>query len=109
MDPIGRPRARSRVHAGLRAKGLHVGKKRVARVMRENGLAARRKRRLGRTRDSTHDSPVAPDVLESDLEQDAPNEVRVTDVTYLFTAEGWPYLAVMLDLFFAPGRRLGDE
>jgi putative transposase len=48
-------------------------------------------------------------VLESDLEQDAPNEVRVTDVTYLFTAEGWPYLAVMLDLFFAPGRRLGDE
>ncbi len=88
-----------RVHAELRAKGVHVGKKRVARVMRENGLAARRKRRFRRTTDSNHDSPIAPNVLERDFEQNAPNKVWVTDVTYIFTAEGWLYLAVMLDLF----------
>jgi transposase InsO family protein len=88
-----------RVHAELRAKGLRVGKKRVARVMRENGLAARRKRRFRRTTDSNHDSPIAPNVLERNFDQEAPNKVWVTDVTYIFTAEGWLYLAVMLDLF----------
>ena len=88
-----------RVHAELRARGLRVGKKRVARVMRENGLAARRKRRFRRTTDSNHDRPIAPNVLERSFDQKAPNKVWVTDVTYIFTAEGWLYLAVMLDLF----------
>ena len=88
-----------RVHAELRAKGLHVGKKRVARVMRENGLAAQRKRRFRRTTDSNHTSPIAPNVLARNFDQAAPNKAWVTDVTYIFTAEGWLYLAVMLDLF----------
>ena len=88
-----------RVHADLRAKGRRVGKKRVERLMRKNGLAAQRKRRFRRTTDSNHDGPIAPNVLERQFVQEAPNTVWVTDVTYIFTAEGWLYLAVMLDLF----------
>ena len=88
-----------RVHAELRAKDRRVGKKRVERLMRENGLAARRKRRFRRTTDSNHTSPIAPNVLQRNFEQAAPNQAWVTDVTYLFTAEGWLYLAAMLDLF----------
>ncbi len=88
-----------RVHADLRAKGLRVGKKRVARLMRDKGIAAKRKRRFRRTTDSNHDSPIAPNVLERDFTQEAPNQAWVTDVTYIFTAEGWLYLAVMVDLF----------
>ncbi len=88
-----------RVHAGLRAKGRRVGKKRVARLMRDKGLAAQRKRRFRRTTDSNHDGPIAPNVLDRNFVQDAPNKVWVTDVTYIFTAEGWLYLAAMLDLF----------
>jgi transposase InsO family protein len=88
-----------RVHADLRAKGRHVGKKRVARSMCEKGLTARRKRRFRRTTDSSHDGPIAPSLLERNFVQEAPNKVWVTDVTYIFTAEGWLYLAAMLDLF----------
>ena len=88
-----------RVHAELRAKDRRVGKKRVERLMRENGIAARRKRRFRRTTDSNHENPIAPNVLERNFVQEAPNKVWVTDVTYIFTAEGWLYLAVMLDLF----------
>jgi putative transposase len=87
------------VHADLRAKGVRVGKKRVERLMREKGIAAKRKRRFRRTTDSNHQSPIAPNVLERDFTQEAPNQAWVTDVTYIFTAEGWLYLAVMLDLF----------
>ena len=88
-----------RVHADLRAKGRRVGEKRVARLMREKGLAAQRKRRFRRTTDSNHDRPIAPNVLDRNFVQEAPNQVWVTDVTYIFTAEGWLYLAAMLDLF----------
>jgi putative transposase len=88
-----------RVHAELRAKDRRVGKKRVERLMRENGIAAQRKRRFRRTTDSNHERPIAPNVLDRNFDQAAPNKVWVTDVTYIFTAEGWLYLAVMLDLF----------
>jgi transposase InsO family protein len=88
-----------RVHADLRAKGRRVGKKRVARLMSEKGIAAQRKRRFRRTTDSNHDGPIAPNLLERNFVQGAPNKVWVTDVTYIFTAEGWLYLAAMLDLY----------
>ena len=88
-----------RVHADLRARGVHVGKKRVERLMREQGLAARRKRRFRKTTDSAHAQPIAPNVLERDFETSAPNEVWVTDVTYVWTDEGWLYLAAIIDLF----------
>jgi putative transposase len=88
-----------RVHAELRARGLCVGKKRVERLMREQGLEARRKRRFRRTTDSNHTLPIAPNVLARQFETNAPNEAWVTDVTYIPTGEGWLYLAAILDLF----------
>jgi len=88
-----------RVHAELRAKGVRVGKKRVERLMRENGLEARRKRRFRRTTDSKHSHPIAPNVVARKFDVDAPNRVWVTDVTAIWTLEGWLYLAVMLDLY----------
>jgi len=88
-----------RVHRELKAKGVQVGKKRVERLMTEKGLRGRCKRRFVRTTDSNHDHPVAPNVLDRKFETDAPNTAWVGDVTYVWTAEGWLYLAVLLDLF----------
>ena len=88
-----------RVHAELRARGMRVGRKRIERLMREKGIQARRKRRFRRTTDSNHPNPVAPNVLARRFEPAAPNAVWVTDVTYVWTDEGWLYLAIMLDLF----------
>ena len=88
-----------RVHAELRSKGVRIGKKRVARLMREEGIKARQKRRFRRTTDSNHTNPIAPNVLERKFETAAPNKAWVTDVTYIATDEGWLYLAAILDLF----------
>ena len=88
-----------RVHAALRANGRRVGEKRVARLMRKRALVARRKRRFRRTTDANPDGPIAPNLLDRNFVQEALNKVWVTDVTYLFTAEGWLYLAAMLDLY----------
>lgn len=88
-----------RVHAELRARGIKVGKKRVARLMQTKGIAARRKRRFRRTTDSNHTSPIAPNVVARDFAPEAANKVWVTDVTYVWTDEGWLFLAVMLDLY----------
>ena len=88
-----------RVHAELRARGQRVSRKRVARVMGEHGLAARRRRRFVATTDSRHQQPVAPNVLERRFTPDQPNSTWVTDITYVGTRQGWLYLAVVLDLF----------
>jgi transposase InsO family protein len=88
-----------RVHAELKAAGERVGRKRVARLMRERNLVARMRRRFRATTDSKHRFPVAPNVLERDFTTTAPNEAWVTDITFLWTAQGWLYLAVILDLF----------
>jgi putative transposase len=88
-----------RVHAELRARGRRVGRKRVARLMRGMGLSARRRRRFRRTTDSSHAFPVAPNLLERNFTADAPDCVWMADITYIWTREGWLYLAVVLDLF----------
>ena len=88
-----------RVHAELRAHGRRVGRKRVARLMRGMGLAVRRRRRFRHTTDSAHAFPVAPNLLARDFQAAAPNRVWLADITYIWTAEGWLYLAVVLDLF----------
>lgn len=77
----------------------NVGRKRVARLMRENGLLARSPRRFRVTTDSDHPLPVAPNLLEQNFTADGPNRVWVGDITYVWTAQGWAYLAVLLDLF----------
>ena len=88
-----------RVHAELRADGEKVGRKRVARLMKEAGLAARRRRRFQSTTDSKHAFPIAPNLLERDFTATEPNQAWVTDITFLWTQQGWLYLAAILDLF----------
>lgn len=87
-----------RVHAELRARGHRVARKRVARLMRQLGLAARRKRRFRRTTDSRHAFPIAPNLLARDFTAAAPDRVWLADITYIWTDEGWLYLAAVLDL-----------
>jgi putative transposase len=88
-----------RVHLELRARGVRVGRKRVERLMRKNGIKGRQKRRFRRTTDSKHAQPIAPNVLDRNFDPKRPNEAWAGDVTYIATAEGWLYLAVLLDLF----------
>jgi transposase InsO family protein len=88
-----------RVVDELRERGHEVGKHRVARLMRENGIFARMRRRFRHTTDSKHKLPVAPNLLEQNFTATAPNQAWVGDITYIWTAEGWSYLAVLLDLY----------
>jgi transposase InsO family protein len=87
-----------RVHAELAARGRRTGRKRVARLMRARGLAARRRRRFRVTTQSRHPFPIAPNVLARQFERAGPDQAWVTDITYIPTGEGWLYLAVVLDL-----------
>ena len=91
-----------RVHRELReADGLRVGKKRVARLMREDGLVGRvPRRKRPRTTDSAHPHPIAPNLLDRqfDVNGIGLNRVWVSDITYVPTQEGWLYLAAVLDL-----------
>ena len=83
----------------LRDRGFPAGKERVERLMRDNGIRARHKRRFKATTDSKHALPVAPNLLDRNFQPAAPNQVWSADLTYLWTNEGWLYLAVVLDLF----------
>jgi transposase InsO family protein len=90
-----------RVHAELRERGQRHGRKRIARLMRAEGLRAKRPRRFRRTTDSAHQHPIAPNHLARQFAVDevaAPNRIWVGDITYLPTRAGWLYLAVVLDL-----------
>ena len=88
-----------RVHAELYAHGHRVGRKRVARLMRMGGLRARPRRRFRHTTLSKHHEPLAPNVVARQFEVTAPNQVWVSDLTYLPTQAGFAYLAVILDLY----------
>jgi transposase InsO family protein len=83
----------------LRLRGFPASKERVERLMRENGIKAKHKRRFKVTTDSKHNLPVAPNLLERNFTPDAPNQVWTSDITYLWTDEGWLYLAIVIDLF----------
>jgi putative transposase len=88
-----------RVHASLKAEGYRIGRKRVARLMRENDIRARTRRKFRVTTDSRHDHPVAPNRLDRQFTVEAPNTVWLADISYIPTREGWLYLAVVLDLY----------
>lgn len=83
----------------LRQRGYTASKGRVERLMRLHGIRARHKRRYRVTTDSKHGMPVAANLLDRNFEPIAPNQVWTTDITYLWTDEGWLYLAIVLDLF----------
>jgi len=77
-----------------------VGHNRVARLMREVGIIGRTKRRYHvRTTDSNHDQPIAPNLLRDMPLPERPNQVWVSDITYIHTYEGWLYLTGVLDRY----------
>ena len=88
-----------RVHAELVAQGECCNKKRVERLMRENGIQVEIKPKFKTTTDSNHDLPVSPNTLNRQFQAEAPDRKWLTDITYIWTSEGWLYLAVVLDLF----------
>jgi len=89
-----------RVHAILRRQGRGTSRGRVERLMRRYGIRAiMTPPRRVRTTDSRHDLPIAPNLIARDFTAKAPNRVWLADITYIPTAEGWLYLAAVMDLF----------
>ena len=90
-----------RVHKELKAAGIAIARKRVARLMREDGLVGRRRHKFVRTTDSEHTEPIAPNLLARRFDLAAhptPDRAWVSDLTYIPTRTGWLFLAVLLDL-----------
>jgi len=88
-----------RIHAELRAEGVLCNHKRVARLMRLEGIQGRCKRRKVITTNSNHTFPIAPNLLDREFTAESPNQKWVADITYIPTQEGWLYLAVVIDLY----------
>ena len=95
----GRPRMTRELQEQSANWGFAVGRRRTARLMRENDLKARQKRRFKRTTDSEHSWPIAPNIIDQDFAADGPNQKWGVDISYVWTREGWLYLAVVIDLF----------
>ena len=83
----------------LRAQGLHIGRYRVRRLMRENRLQAVWRRKFVHTTDRGHPLPVSDNLLARRFNPSRPNLAWVSDITYIRTRSGWLYLAVVLDLY----------
>ncbi len=83
----------------LKDRGFEIGRRRVARLMKENGITGVLPKRFKATTDSNHDFAIADNILERNFSQEAPDTAWATDITYLRTWEGWMYLAVVIDLF----------
>jgi putative transposase len=88
-----------RMYVQLKKEEIPCSQKRVARLMRQDGLKGQRKYRKVITTNSKHDFPVAPNVLNREFSAEKPNQKWVSDITYIPTDEGWLYLAGILDLF----------
>lgn len=88
-----------RITKRLNANGSLVGRHRVARIMRLHGWRARAAKKYKATTNSNHKLPVAPNLLQQNFSADKPNEKYVSDITYIWTDEGWLYLAVVMDLY----------
>lgn len=88
-----------RITRALKKKNITCGKNRVARLMRENNIAAKTKKKYKATTNSKHNYPVADNLLNQNFTSDHPNQVWVADITYIPTDEGWLYLAAIEDLY----------
>jgi hypothetical protein len=88
-----------RIVEDLQAKGMKCGKNRVARLMKINGIVGKAKKKFKATTNSKHNLPVAENLLKQNFGAEKPNTVWTSDITYVWTSEGWLYLAVILDLF----------
>lgn len=95
LGSYGRPRMTEE----LNELGLRVGQRRVGRLMRQNGIRIIRSRKFKRTTDSNHAFNIAPNLLQQDFAASRPNQKWAGDITYVWTREGWVYLAVIIDLY----------
>ena len=88
-----------RIYAELKEAGVVCSEKRIARLMRLHGIVAVRPKRFVATTDSNHDLPIAENVLDRTFGAETPDTRWTADITYLWTSQGWLYLAVILDMF----------
>jgi putative transposase len=88
-----------RITKKLSSAGCTAGPHRIAKIMRDQGLRAKAGKKYKATTNSNHRLPVAPNLLLQNFEAIHPNEKWVSDITYIWTDEGWLYLAVVLDLY----------
>jgi putative transposase len=88
-----------RITKRLNNEGESVGRNRVARIMRSNGWRARAAKKFKATTNSNHHLPVAPNLLQQNFSAHQTNKKWVSDITYIWTDEGWLYLAVVMDLY----------
>lgn len=94
LGSYGRPRMTEE----LKDLGFEVGHRRIGRLMRDNGVKVKRNKKFKATTDSTHSFNIAPNLLNRDFHADCPNQKWAGDISYIWTQEGWLYLAVILDL-----------
>jgi len=95
LGSYGRPRMTEE----LKELGLCVGHRRVGRLMKQNGIRIVRTRKYKVTTDSDHTFNIAPNLLEQDFSASEPNQKWAGDISYIWTREGWLYLAVIIDLY----------
>ncbi len=95
LESYGRPRMTEE----LQKLGVSVGHRRVGRLMRQNGIKIIRTQKYKVTTDSNHAFNIAPNLLDQDFSADGPNQKSAGDISYIWTNEGWLYLAVIIDLY----------
>ncbi len=88
-----------RITEELRERGYRCSEKRVARLMRKHGIVSKLKKRFKITTQSKHNLPVADNVLKKNTAITGPNQVWVSDITYIWTQEGWLYIAAVMDVY----------
>ena len=88
-----------RITGDLRDQGTICGENRVARIMKVNGIVGKAKKKFKATTNSKHNLPVAENLLNQDFTAEKPNTKWVSDISYVWTMEGWLYLAVIIDLY----------
>jgi transposase InsO family protein len=88
-----------RITAELNAQDFGCGKNRIARLMRENGIKARTRKIFKITTKSDHNLPIAEDLVRRDFSASQINELWLSDITYIWTREGWMYLTVVMDVY----------
>ena len=87
-----------RITVALRQQGIQCARKRVARLMRENGIVSRTRKKFKATTYSSHKRPVAPNLIKRNFTASNPNRVWTSDITFIWTKQGWLYLVVFLDI-----------
>lgn len=98
VHEFGAARFRGQGAEELNELGIRVGQCRVGRLMRQNGIQTLRSRKFKRTTDSDHAFSIAPNLLQQDFTASGLNQKWAGDISYVWTREGWVYLAVIIDL-----------